>query len=127
MALLPLIRQAMLSLCRLLTIPLLASLLTLALLTLLASAPLSASNHIIYVDADSLCNSGCGGSWATAHPYLQDALAAAQSGDEIWVAEGLYYPDEGAGQTANDRASTFQLQNGVAVYGRLRRGRGRAG
>jgi predicted outer membrane repeat protein len=117
MALLPLIRQAMLSLCRLLTIPLLASLLTLALLTLLASAPLSASNHIIYVDADSLCNSGCGGSWATAHPYLQDALAEAQSGDEIWVAEGLYYPDEGAGQTANDRASTFQLQNGVAVYG----------
>lgn len=123
----PLIRQAMLwvlqrgdalvSLRRLLAIPLIAALLSLAGLTFLASAPLSANSHIIYVDAGSSCSSGCGGSWATAHRYLQDALAEAQSGDEIWVAEGIYYPDEGAGQTANARTSTFQLMNGVAVYG----------
>ncbi|GIW44375.1 MAG: hypothetical protein KatS3mg077_1657 [Candidatus Binatia bacterium] len=29
----------------------------------------------------------------------------------------VYYPDEGASQTNNDRSATFQLQNGVAVYG----------
>ena len=41
---------------------------------------------------------------------LQTALAAAVSGDEIWVKAGAHYP--GA-----DRADTFILKNGVAVYG----------
>ena len=72
---------------------------------------------VIYVDVSSSCASGCGGSWANAYPKLQDDLAAAASGDQIWVAKGVYYPDEGAGQTDNARASTFTLQNGVALYG----------
>lgn len=72
---------------------------------------------VIYVDSDSTCSSDCGGSWATAHPSLQDALAATASGDEIWVAEGVYYPDEGAGQTNDARDSTFQLRDGVGIYG----------
>ncbi len=72
---------------------------------------------VIYVDASSSCAAGCGGSWANAYPKLQDALAAAANGDQIWVAKGVYYPDEGAGQTDNARASTFILQNGVAIYG----------
>ena len=38
-------------------------------------------------------------------------------GDEIWVAEGTYYPDEGTGQTDGNRESTFQLVEGVMVYG----------
>ncbi|GAP63451.1 hypothetical protein ARMA_1874 [Ardenticatena maritima] len=36
---------------------------------------------------------------------------------EIWVAAGVYYPDEGAGQTNDDRNSTFRLKSGVALYG----------
>ncbi|GAB4527828.1 MAG: hypothetical protein Fur0018_13680 [Anaerolineales bacterium] len=47
---------------------------------------------------------------------VQDALADAAC-SEIWVAAGVYYPDEGAGQTNDAPASTFTLQNGVAIYG----------
>lgn len=71
----------------------------------------------IYVKASSACTVGCGGSWANAYPKLQDALGAAGSGDQIWVARGVYYPDEGSGQTDNSRSSTFALKNGVALYG----------
>lgn len=72
---------------------------------------------VIYVDDDSTCTSSCGGSWTSAYPNLQSALAVASSGDEIWVAEGVYYPDEGTGQTDNDIHSIFTLVNGVSIYG----------
>ena len=86
---------------------------------LLASAmsPSARAAGTIFVDVDSTCNSGCGGSWGNAYPNLQDALAAAQTDDEVWIAEGIYYADVGAGQVDNNRDSTFTLQNGVAIYG----------
>lgn len=83
-------------------------------------SPVSAAcSGIVYVDKDSTAGSPTGCSWALAFPTLQDALTLGSlaSGDEIWVAEGTYYPDEGAGQTNNARTSTFQLVNGVSVYG----------
>ena len=58
-----------------------------------------------------------GTSWTNAYTKLQDALAAAQTFDEIWVARGMYKPDRGAGITPGDRSATFQLKNGVALYG----------
>ena len=45
----------------------------------------------IFVDADA-GPGGNGKSWQTAFDDLQDALAAAQGGDDIWVAEGTYTP-----------------------------------
>ncbi len=48
--------------------------------------------------------------WATAYTDLQDALAIANAGDEIWVASGVYTP--GILQT-----DTFHLVPGVAMYG----------
>ncbi|MHC4888950.1 MAG: choice-of-anchor Q domain-containing protein [Planctomycetota bacterium] len=38
-------------------------------------------------------------------------------GDDIWVAEGIYKPDQGIGITPGDREATFQLKNGVSIKG----------
>jgi hypothetical protein len=94
------------------------------LLLFLISAIANAS--IIYVDASKSDDNGDGQSWTTAKKYLQSALALASSG-ELWVAKGTYYPDEGTGQINNplapfikgdnDRNSTFQLKEGVSIYG----------
>ncbi|MFZ5884574.1 MAG: choice-of-anchor Q domain-containing protein, partial [Chloroflexota bacterium] len=73
--------------------------------------------NVIYVDADSTASSPDGCSWATAYQNLQDALAAAISGKQIWVARGIYYPDRGGGQTLGDRNASFVLKEGVAIYG----------
>ncbi len=62
-----------------------------------------------------------GQDWTTAYAHLQDALAeaASQQGlvNQIWVAEGVYRPDEGIGQTTGDRSASFDIPSGVALYG----------
>lgn len=50
-------------------------------------------------------------SWDTACE-LQTALFNATDGDQIWVASGTYKPT-----TSSNREATFQLKNGVAIYG----------
>ena len=55
-------------------------------------------------------------SWATAAAHVQDALAAA-SGDQLWVAQGTYAPDQGHGQTAGHRDASFILREGLRLYG----------
>ena len=81
------------------------------------SSASAACAGVVYVDANSAAPSPDGCSWATAYSSLQDALAASSSGDQIWVASGTYYPDEGASQTNNDRNSSFALKHGVSIYG----------
>lgn len=54
---------------------------------------------------------GNGTSWEDTMS-LQNALSIAQEGDEIWVAEGTYTPTD-----TTDRSISFQLKNGVAIYG----------
>lgn len=72
----------------------------------------SAQTAVIYVDADATSGANDGSSWVDAFTDLQDAPAAATSGDEIWVAEGTYRPT-----TGTDRTISFQLVEGVAFYG----------
>lgn len=84
----------------------------------------SAAGKTIYVDADA-AGSNDGASWTDAYNNLQDALAAASSGDEIWVAGGIYKPDRGRGIRPGDRIATFKLKNGVAVYGGFPSGGGK--
>ncbi|MBN1922512.1 MAG: SBBP repeat-containing protein [Anaerolineae bacterium] len=63
----------------------------------------------IHYAAPSAVGSGNCSTWTNACT-LQTALATAVSGDEIWVQAGVHYP--GAVVT-----NTFQLKNGVALYG----------
>ena len=73
---------------------------------------------IWYVD-DSSFGTQTGGSWYYAFRHLQDALAAAQAADEIWVAQGTYRPDRSMASPSGTgvRSASFALDSGVAVYG----------
>ena len=76
---------------------------------LVGMASAIAAGGTIYVDADA-SPGGDGASWGTAYKYLQDALAAAVDGNDIWVAEGTYKPGP-------SRSHSFQMKNGVGIYG----------
>ncbi len=67
-----------------------------------------------YAVPDGLPSGNCD-SWATACT-LQTALDAAASGDEIWVAQGVYTPTLRT-DPGDARAATFSLAADVALYG----------
>ena len=72
---------------------------------------------IIYVNAAQSDDSGDGYSWATAKKYLQSGLALATESREVWVAQGVYYPDQGTGVTNNDPTASFELVDGLKLLG----------
>ena len=63
----------------------------------------------IYVKTDG---TGNGSSWNNA-TNLQAALTSANSGDQIWVAQGVYKPTT----STNDRAASFLIRPGLQVFG----------
>lgn len=73
---------------------------------------LATAGQTIYVDLIAAGNA-TGTSWDDAFKYLEDALAGAKSGDEVWVAGGTYTP-AGVG---GDRGRHFSLLDGVKLYG----------
>lgn len=67
--------------------------------------------------AEGASGAGDGSGWADAFPRLQDALAVAVAGDEIWVASGVYYPDEKTGQADGTSSASFRMKPLVPLYG----------
>ena len=65
----------------------------------------------LFVDLNAT-GSNDGSAWNNAYTDLQDAIAASQDGDQIWVADGTYKPTSG-----QDRSISFQLKSGVEIYG----------
>lgn len=74
-------------------------------------------NGQIYVDGSNIDGDDDGTTWATAYRYLQDAISVSSSGNEIHVAAGTYYPDEGTDKINNSRIETFNIPSGIALYG----------
>ncbi len=83
-----------------------------ALLLLSAGA---AQSKIIYVN-QAVLNSGNGASWASSYKYLRDALDDSSAGDQIYLAKGTYYPDEGKTGSFGDREFSFEMK-GQKIYG----------
>lgn len=87
--------------------------------------------RIIYVDAGAQ-GENTGLDWANAWPCLQNALAEAQSGDEVWVAAGIYRPDEQLSLSpsgsevvsSGDPKARFRLDKGISLLGGFPRGGG---
>jgi hypothetical protein len=76
--------------------------------SLLTSSIIAHATGILYVKPDG---TGDCSDWVNACT-LQAALNNAVKGDEIWVLAGMYKPT-----TGTSRDATFQLKDGVAVYG----------
>ncbi|HAE10245.1 MAG TPA: hypothetical protein DCG39_01240, partial [Opitutae bacterium] len=66
-------------------------------------------SSIFYVDKDAV-GSGDGTSWANAATDLAQALVSQASFNEVWVAEGTYFP-------GSIRPSAFILPPNIQVYG----------
>ena len=80
-------------------------------LTALPEQTVQAAPIVRYARAGGLTSGSCT-SWGTACELYHAMNTVAQSGDQVWVRQGLYLPT-----TTFDRFATFSLRNGVAIYG----------
>ncbi len=85
---------------------------------LVFTAGFSCEAAIRYVKAEATGASD-GTSWTNAFTELTPALNAAQPGDEIWVARGIYRPDYDvvSGQHTGVRTLRFALKTDVSMFG----------
>ena len=81
-----------------------------ALVLTVSLTALAHSQTVVFVDT-SATGANDGTSWTDAFPDLQDGLAAAAGGDELWVAAGTYVT------STTDATVSFVLPEGVALYG----------
>ncbi len=71
----------------------------------------SGHGDVIYVDLNAT-GADTGADWTNAHCDLQTAIARSSSGDEIWVAQGIYIPTQSL-----DRAVSFNPRAGTSILG----------
>jgi predicted outer membrane repeat protein len=69
-------------------------------------------NAQIYVDHSASGNND-GSTWSNAYTHLQDALDNAGANDALWIAQGIYSPDNGS----MDTAAYYFIASPVALYG----------
>jgi predicted outer membrane repeat protein len=86
-----------------------------ALLALAVVGTAAADAKVIYVNG-GVATSGDGTTWAKSFIYLQEALAVAAAGDSVFLAKGVYYPDDGVLNGFGDREISFVL-NSLTIYG----------
>jgi Tol biopolymer transport system component len=68
---------------------------------------------IVYrVTSTGVSDPACGSSWSNPCDLQYTLTTLASAGDELWVAAGTYKPT-----TGTDRALSFILKDGVAIYG----------
>ena len=72
------------------------------------------SGTIWFVDQSSPLG-GDGTSWTNAFQSLDNAIDAALTNDDIWIATGTYIPTRTDG--VDDRTATFELSYGIGLYG----------
>lgn len=89
---------------------------SLLLLVMLAASCANASATVVWYVNVAATGSNDGSDWDNAFTTLEQALVAAQPGDEVWMAAGEYSPTALA-EAGEPRSATFQLPSGVAIYG----------
>jgi predicted secreted protein len=79
---------------------------------------LTAKAGVIYVNAGAQ-GQNSGSSWADAFRELTPAIQAAQMGDEIWVAQGSYYPpyDENLSDAPFREGGSFEMKSHLSLFG----------
>ncbi len=79
---------------------------------LLLFFPLLAHAQTIHYVNVAANGQNTGTSWTDAFTDLQNALAAAQPGDEVWVAQGTYFPTNDT-----NRDTSFTPKSGTRLFG----------
>ena len=74
----------------------------------------SLQSQTIYIKPNA---TGNGSSWANARGDLRQAMQSAGFGTQIWVAQGTYYTTSCSNCSIADRQLSFEIPDGVAVYG----------
>ncbi len=82
-------------------------------IVVLVTAGATRGQTVVFVDGNATVPPHNGSSWCHAYADLQAALDVATAETTIRVADGVYRPDRETG----DRAATFQLTSGIAIYG----------
>lgn len=79
----------------------------------------SANAAIVYVNSQAT-GSNNGTNWINAFTEIQQAIASSNSGDELWIASGIYYPTadiSGNTSPSDPRTKVILIDKEITLYG----------